>query len=340
MLNLKLALSAMAAEIASWSSLWMLRTHSDAALLAYLGAHALASALLALCLLPFIAASAKAVNQRTGLVVLMALFSYAVPVAGILGSVLATVALHRQRGPQASYRFPLLPVPDFDPHQQGGTGRRQIGLQSFLANPSVPLASRMRALVALGNVPGSVASPMLRAALGDASEDLRLLAYSMIDAKEREISRNIHQELEMLEQAFQQEGQAPLGRRGLQAARALSDLYAELVYQGVAQGDVRDHAIAQSLRYCAMVLAQKPRSALLQLRRGRLLHMQGRDDEAMACYDKALALGMSPARVVPYQAELLFGRRKFARVQALMRSLDAQQVLPRLRPSILYWSAA
>src|SRR5256885_11613529 len=36
----------------------------------------------------------------------------------------------------------------------------------------------------------------------------------------------------------------------LQAARALTDLYAELVYQGVAQGDVRDHAIKQSLHYC------------------------------------------------------------------------------------------
>lgn len=341
MLNLKLALSALAAEIASWSSLWLLRSDSDAALLAYLAAHGLASVLLALCLSPFLAASARVARQRVALVALMALFSYAVPVAGILGSVFATVALHLQRGPQAGHRFPVLPVPDFDPHQQSGASRRQIGLQSFLANASVPVASRMRALVALGNVPGRVASPMLRTALGDASEDLRLLAYSMLDSKERDISRTIHQELEMLEQARRSEGESPLGPRGLQAARALSDLYAELVYQGVAQGDVREHAIAQSLRYCAMVLAQKPDSALLLLlRRGRLMHMQGDQDEALAAYERALALGMSPARVVPYQAELLFERREFARVQALMRSLDAQQVLPRLRPSILYWSAA
>lgn len=340
MLNIKLALSALAAEIASWSSLWLLRSDSDAALLAYLGAHGLASVLLALCLSPFVATSAQATRQRISLVALMAAFSYAVPVAGILGSVFATVALHRQRGPQVGQRFPVLPVPDFDPHQQAGAGRRQVGLQSFLANTCVPVASRMRALVALGNVPGRVASPLLRTALGDSSEDLRLLAYSMLDGKEREISRTIHQELQKLEQARQTEGDSPLGPRGLPAARALSDLYAELVYQGVAQGDVRDHAIEQSLRYCAMVLAQKPDSALLLLRRGRLMHLQGANDEALACYEQALAMGMSPARVVPYQAELLFERREFARVQALMRSLDAQQVLPRLRPSILYWSAA
>lgn len=54
MLNLKLALGALAAEIASWSSLWLLRSQSDAALLGYLTAHGLASGLLALCLAPFL----------------------------------------------------------------------------------------------------------------------------------------------------------------------------------------------------------------------------------------------------------------------------------------------
>lgn len=118
MLNLKLALGALAAEIASWSSLWLLRSQSDAALLGYLTAHGLASGLLALCLAPFLATSAKSVRQRLALVVLMGLFAYAVPVAGILGAVVATIALHTQRGPRGGPRFPVMPLPDFDPHQQ------------------------------------------------------------------------------------------------------------------------------------------------------------------------------------------------------------------------------
>ena len=79
MLNLKLALGALAAEIASWSSLWLLRSQSDAALLGYLMAHGLASGLLALCLAPFLATSARSVRQRLALVALMGLFAYAVP---------------------------------------------------------------------------------------------------------------------------------------------------------------------------------------------------------------------------------------------------------------------
>ncbi|CAB5665640.1 Uncharacterised protein [Delftia tsuruhatensis] len=338
MLNIKFALGALAAEIASWSSLWLLRSQSDAALLGYLVAHGLASALLALCLAPFLATSARSMRQRLALVALMGLFAYAVPVAGIVGAVIATIALHAQRGPRGDPRFPAMPLPDFDPHQQAGTGRRQAGLQSFLANPNVPVASRMRAMVALGSVPGRIASPMLRTALGDSSEDLRLLAYSMLDAKEREISKTIHLELHSFEQARQAQGDGALDARGLQAARALSDLYAELVYQGVAQGDVRDHAIGRSLHYCDLVLAQRPDNAQLMLRRGRLMHLLAREGEALACYERSLALGMEPARVIPYQAELLFERREFARVQALMRSLDVQHALPRLRPCISYWS--
>ena len=43
------------------------------------------------------------------------------------------------------------------------------------------------------------------------------------------------------------------------------------------QGDLRTHAIHESLRYCDMVLAQSPGNAQLNLRRGRLLHAQGLD---------------------------------------------------------------
>lgn len=339
MLNFKLALSALAAEIASWSSLWLLRSHSDAALLGYLAAHALASGLLALCLWPFLVLSADSKRERLPLVVLMALLSYAVPVAGFVGSIVATIALHRQRGPLVDKRFPSLPLPDFDPHQQAGGSRRQAGLQSFLANQTVPVPSRMRALAALSHVSGRIASPMLRMALGDSSDDLRLLAYSMLDSKERQLSQAIHQELQLLEHARAAEGEQ-LGPRGLRAAWALSDLYWELIYQGSAQGDVRDHAVARSLHFCELVLAQRQDNALLVLRQGRLLHMLGDDAKALTCYGQALALGLPPARVIPYQAELLFGQRRLSEAGALMRSLDTQQALPRLRPSIQYWSAS
>ncbi|WP_027014019.1 tetratricopeptide repeat protein [Comamonas composti] len=340
MLNLKLGLAALAAEFASWGSFWWLGSTSDAALLSYLLSHALASALLALCLLPLVAGTIKDARQRLALMGLMSVICYAVPFVGFVAAIAAALILNGKRKGLIHRHFASLALPDFDPHQQAGASRRQTGLRSFLANAAVPVSSRMKAVVALKDVPGHIASPMLRMVLGDPRDDLRLLAYSMLDGKEHRISVEIQRELEALEQARRSEGSGSPGHQGLKAAWALSDLYWELIYQGVAQADVRDHALSQSLQYCEMVLAQRPDNALLMLRRGRLMHLLGRDEEALVCYDKALALGLPAGRVVPHKAELLFIQRKFAQVRELMRSLDAEHAMPRLRPCIRYWSTS
>jgi hypothetical protein len=127
------------------------------------------------------------------------------------------------------------------------SGFRQTGLRAVLSNSEVPTRSRMRAMVALQHISGRISSPLLRNVLNDASEDLRLLAYGMLDSLERNISRAIDKELDTLQKAREIEGQDTLGPVGIQAAEKLSALYWELVYQNLAQGDMRDHAIRESL---------------------------------------------------------------------------------------------
>ena len=119
--------------------------------------------------------------------------------------------------------------------------------------------------------------------------------------------------------------------------RQLADLYWELVYQALVQGDLRDHACTQALHYCEYVLARQPDNAALVLRKGRLLHAQGQGAQAQAAYAHARTLGLPATRVLPYEAELCFEQRDFPRTQALMRALDQWGALPRLRPVINYW---
>ena len=125
--------------------------------------------------------------------------------------------------------------------------------------------------------------------------------------------------------------------QSMDSARQLADLYWELVYQALVQGDLRDHACAQALHYCEYVLARQPDNAALVLRKGRLLHAQGQGAQAQAAYAHARTLGLPATRVLPYEAELCFEQRDFPRTQALMRALDQWGALPRLRPVINYW---
>jgi len=177
----------------------------------------------------------------------------------------------------------------------------------------------------------------LRDVLTDPSEDIRLLAYGMLDNQEKRINHSIDEELKLLNSA-QQEGLESKSAKTLAAAHRLSDLYWELIYQELVQGDLRLYAISESSRYCQQVLDQDPNNAALNLRQGRLLHAMGQHDAAERAYLKASDLGLPATRILPYLAELCFERRDFTGAQRLMAELANWGSLPRLRPIIDYWN--
>ena len=335
MTSLKLGLYALLLEISAWSGVTLLDAGPDARLAWYLTTHLLASALLSFAVSLLLPVSTH--RQRLPLFLLMTGFSYAVPIAGFIGVLVGTLLLRAYRSPEIAPEFESTQLPDFDPHQRPHAGFRQAGLRSFLSNSAVPMSSRMGAMVALQFVSGRVSSPLLRDVLSDPSEDIRLLAYGMLDNQEKRINRAIDEELRLFTDAKQPEGGGPLDDVMLDAAQRLSDLYWELVYQELALGDLRDYAIRQSLHYCMLVLNQQPEHAALQLRLGRLQHALGNTDAAEAAYRRALDLGLPATRVLPYQAELCFQQRKFAEARQLMQELANWGSLPRLRPVINYW---
>jgi hypothetical protein len=337
MFNLKFGVSALLLETGAWSSTVLLRERSDLALASYLAAHAGASVLLALALLPLMR-SPKA-RPRWAVLALAAAFSFAVPVAGFVGILLAVAVLYVYRAPVRPEDFGSLQLPEFDLHQRMQGSFRQAGLRSFLGNTQAPAQARMSAMVALQFVSGRVASPLLRTVLSDPSEDLRLLAYGMLDTLEKRINRAIDAELIALAAAQRAEGSDSPGAKTLEAAHRLSDLYWELIYQHLVHGDLRAHAIGDSLRYGELVLRHRARQPQLTLRRGRLLHEQGDLQGAADAYAEARALGLPATRVLPYQAELAFEQRDFDAAQRLVAELAQWDALPRLRPVIDYWSA-
>jgi len=330
LLDIRAALAALALEIGAWSSLPLLAGRSDAALAAFLLLHALASVLLAVALLPLI--PGRMARPRRGMLALMAAVSFAIPVAGFLGLVAAFPILTRQFVRHRAADFESLQLPEFDQDQRRPSQLRYAGLRTFLGQSAVPVPTRQRAMAALRHVPARTAAPVLRDALGDPSEELRLLAYGMLDQMEKRVNLAIAGELQAFEQA------AAGSSRALQGAERLSDLYWELVYDELAQGDLRTHAIEQSLRFADIVLQSQPDHAALQLRRGRLLAESGRAQEAQEALDRAGSLGLPATRILPYLAQLRFEQRDFGGARALMRELDQWGALPRLRPVIDYWT--
>ncbi|NTV68993.1 MAG: hypothetical protein HGA71_02485 [Azonexaceae bacterium] len=330
--NAQLALYAVLLELAAWFGGDFPGCQADGLLLWYLVLHGAASLLLAsfaIHLLP------PAIAQpRRPVLLLLAACSYAVPILGFIGVLAGIAILRTHRHGASAPSFESIRLPAFDPHQHPAGSIRRAGLRAFLGNAKAPTASRLGALVALQYVSGRVATPLLRDVLTDPSEDLRLLAYGMLDKQEKRINQAIDDEL----QKFADNRDASDEAQMLAAARRLSDLYWELIYQRLVQGDLRQHALAESAKYCRIVLHHAPYDAALMLRHGRLQHALGQPEEAVDAYYKALALGLPATRVLPYLAELRFDQGKHADARRLMGDLSTWTALPRLQPVIQYWN--
>ncbi len=325
-----LALMAILSELGALS-LFGAAADPDHALASYLLAHAPASLLLALAVYTLI--PLRQARPRASVLALLFCGIFFVPVLGFVGVTAGALLRHllpRLRAPQ---RFSAVRLPELDIHESGGksaAGFRQAGVRQFLKNERAPVPQRLRAMVALSHAPSRIGSPVLRELLGDAEDDLRLLAYGLLDSREKRLNADIHAARQRLAASGDDDERAV-------TAHQLAALYWELVYQGLVQGDLLDYAVGQALAYTEIALRGNDDDPALHLQHGRLLQQLGRLDDADRAYRRARELGWPASRVVPYLAELAFARRDYARVRRLLTAMNDWEGLSRLQPVLRFW---
>ena len=262
------------------------------------------------------------------------LFSIAffIPLLGAIGVVAAVFpALYTQRrhGEQVwqSTGAPALP---FRPLEQRKSPLFQDGgLQDVLHLASDP-EQRLTALLATRRMAGHDAVPILKLALRDPADDVRLLAYSMLDQKESRINQRIEKLLARLDQPSEQ-GRAPLHA-------GLARWYWELAYLGLAQGSVLDHVLAQAQEHTEKSLSIEDNPEL-ELLSGRIALEQGKLEQARLCLGRAEAGGIAFNKVAPFLAEAAFLSGDYAAVPALLARLPDEMLRrPPFAALTRYWA--
>lgn len=329
-LRLLAGLAGIAIEIASITFFADL-SNSTRQLLYFLGLHFLSSALLAASfteLLPPKYRSPRA--TASGLIFCFAFFIPLLGALGLLLAVLFAVVLPKI----SAYRpFGEVAPPEYvlsirEPEAQ----IRISSLRSMLLDQTVPADLRVRTLNALANMPTRVAAPTLHRLLGDPVDELRLIAYGMLDQKEKNINAQIGMERAALESITD-------GAARLAALRHLAELHWELVYSDLVRGDVRAYTLEQALDYIDKALAIDSDGPGLWFLRGRALHAMGRMEEAREAYSLAVANGLLESRVLPYLAEIAFAQRDFTGLRQYIALVAQTQVTPAMAPIIRFWTA-
>ena len=332
-LTLSLALAALGLDIAG---LWLLIAFGGGApesfsrLAGYFAAHAGASVLASLVLVATVPGPSR-LQPRWAFAFFFTLCFY-IPVFGVPGllavAVVARLVPRRGRGQM----FATAAGPKFAPHSDQADALHAHGpVRAQLSNPAATVAVRMRALLAIQDLPSRVANPIIRGMLSDPADDVRLVAYGILDGREKAINARIQAARARLS------GAEPLAR--LMAEKELAELYWELIYQGLVQGDLQKHAAEQAEKHFAAALALAPEDAALWVLGGRLAALAGQHERAEQAFMRAAQFGLPEVRALPYLAEVAFRMRRFDRVRLLLERIAQTSHTQRMAQVIAYWNA-
>jgi tetratricopeptide (TPR) repeat protein len=297
-------------------------------LAAFLLFHLGASVSLALFVYPFLPRQYR--RPRLPSLGFLTAFSFFVPVLAFGGLLLAAVLARFIERPMKHHPFARVVLPEFADGaaaEQGGFGLGGVAarLRHATGNPD----ARMKALLAVQAMPARLSNPLLQEMLSDSEDDIRLLAYGMLDAKEKDINRRIHERLRELPAA------AP--RRVAMLRKELAELYWELAYQGLAQGDLLDYVLGEARMHAEAARQQDTADNDSLVLLGKLAMRQGRVEEANGHFSAALANGVPHVRVLPYLAELAYRERDFDTTRRLLAQLPGNEQSSALEQVANYW---
>ncbi len=304
-----------------------------ATMVSFLGAHAVASAFGSVAVAMLFPPSLR--QPRRFLWFLLFGLNFFIPLLGLLSSLVGAVA--GTLFPRLFKRdyFRRVSSPEYTPDRPYDMSRMRGGAaRARLRDLSLDPAHRVAALMAIASTTTPATGPLLREMLADPVDDLRLLAYGLLDRREKAISERLIRERAALADITD-----PIEQRA--TAARVAQLFWELVFQDLVQGDMANYALDQARRHALLAIEGRGAGAatasawLLLAKIGlRLRETRGIED-ALAT---AQSLGLPRRTVVPYLAELRFLEGRYADIPALMYDLPQQQSSGTLALVQQYWA--
>ena len=228
------------------------------------------------------------------------------PLLGMLGLLaLLAPALWRQPMPVQPPAWSRLGVPELPqglpPRQTTSNAWRSRNIQAILLNAPAH-QTRLEALQATLKLPDATAAALLRKALRDSDEEVRLLAHALLSRKEKTLETQIH----TLHRALEHQPQ--------DAAFALHKALAWAYWQ-LALLDPPGRAASTPLmsfasEHAGQALALQPGDAGLSLLQGHILLRRQDWDAARTVFQTVAGTGLPDQHTRPWLAEMAFQQRR------------------------------
>lgn len=287
---------------------------SNAQLLQYLAYHFMVSVLLSLVVVRLLPWRYRAPHTRSFM--FLVTLQFAMPYIGSVGvfsGVLLALYLPQKTRllPWNEIDVPELPFKPLEISAQ--LLYSQGGLRQVLREASSD-DKRLHAVMATKQMRKRDAISILQTALTDRVDDVRLLAYSMLDSFEKDVSEDILRYQQELKNNTDSTRTGPLHK-------LLAQAYWEMTYLGLARGGVQRHFLNSALMEIDKQLAIEQDLDGIKLR-GRILLALEDYSAAAESFRSALAAGIPSSQVVPYLAACHYHMRDFQGLRQLLAGYD------------------
>lgn len=238
-----------------------------------------------------------------------------IPLVGVIGVLLGVLpALHLpQKKKNQLLQETALPELPFQPSVPSLEAPVNAGYLHDMLRHAVNPNKRLTAILSTRRMNQRDAIPILKLALKDPVDDVRLLAYTMLDSIESRINQRIKTRQDEL-------GKAPKRDKASLHASLAHD-YWELAYLGLSQGSVLKHVLRCADQHIQATIALRS-EGLDWMLAGRIALEQERTDDAERCFIRADALGIDITQLAGYRAEIAFIRHRFAEIPLWLSKLN------------------
>lgn len=312
-------------------------------LVAYFALHAVASALVTSLAWQMLPGHLK--GPRWAVLGLLFSFDFFIPALGVVAMMIVMYIAMRYPSVMRVERYVEIAEPVFlssEKEKREQSDVRAGHARRILSDPHQSIDRKLRVLIALQTMRPKVAIPLLQGLLADPSEDIRLLAYSMMDAWEKDITDRLQAAQKLLNKVNSHKTIGTDQDRKLtrqNAHRKLAELYWEQVDSGLARGDLRTFSLQRAKSHCEKALVLDARQGGLWVMYSSVLTELGQ----VLAADRALGLahkaGAPDSVVCPHLARLAFDAGDYELIRTWMRRAGRSGHLSHaVRQCVRYWT--
>lgn len=258
------------------------------------------------------------------------MIAFFIPVLGMSGLALALIATADRVKKEDKLPIHFNMIREFSHAPADQRLRFEYGVVSLdnllkSQNPDI----RMNAVYATLKLDDKNAIPLLRTALHDPVDDIRLLAYALIDRKEQRISERIENARKSLESAD------PANIRNLYK-NIIKD-YWELAHLGLVEGETLNFVLNKTREYLEKALQLYPTDRGLHLQYAKLLLRLRSPQLAYDEFKTAESLGVEKQQLLIYYAEIDFLKRQYGVVKRYMKDVNLVTAHPHIQATSRFW---